>query len=205
MARTKPSTNDVAKASPTTTSENLPPPRTKKPLKSVSPPLASARLNRLIYALVLTTALLGAYYSYRIVQYKTQVGGWWNFAVGRRPPQFQPNGGANTPAEGSEGARARGKSKETTVEERINALAEALGMPSKELASAIAIAVKEYVPPASLSSVAAKETGPAVEAMLKADSNPHNPPASNTQEGDGAGVVRGVFSGVESFVGLDEP
>jgi len=51
------------------------------------------------------------------------------------------------------------------VEDKINALAEALGMPPKELASAIAGAVKEYVPPASLSSVASKETGQNSETM----------------------------------------
>lgn len=44
-----------------------------------------------------------------------------------------------------------------TAEDRINELAAALGMPSKDLAMAIADAVREHVPPASLSSVAAHE------------------------------------------------
>ena len=54
-----------------------------------------------------------------------------------------------------------------SVEKRINDLAEALGIPSKDLAGAIAVAVREYVPPASLSSVAAEETGEIVQEMLK--------------------------------------
>ncbi len=54
------------------------------------------------------------------------------------------------------------------VEDRINALAEALGVPSKDLARAIAGAVREYVPPASLSALKEKETGsPVVDELLK--------------------------------------
>lgn len=93
------------------------------------------------------------------------MGGWWNLALGKRPPQLQDGGknsqssmlGRNWWGSGSTGAN--------DVEDKINALAEALGMPPKELASAIAGAVKEYVPPASLSSVAAKETGRSSEAI----------------------------------------
>jgi len=55
-----------------------------------------------------------------------------------------------------------------SVEDRINGLARALGIPSKELASAIAGVVRQYSPPASLSSIAAKETGEVVESLLKA-------------------------------------
>jgi len=60
-----------------------------------------------------------------------------------------------------------GNGEEESVEERISGLAQVLGMPSKELASAIAGAVRQYVPAASLSSVATKETGTVVEALLK--------------------------------------
>ena len=63
-------------------------------------------------------------------------------------------------------------SRSETVEERINALALALGMPSKELASAIAVAVRQHVPPASLSSITAKETGTVVEALVKDAQDP---------------------------------
>jgi len=59
-----------------------------------------------------------------------------------------------------------------SVEDRINGLARALGIPSKELASAIAGAVRQYVPSASLSSIVAKETGEVVESLLKAEEMP---------------------------------
>ena len=52
-----------------------------------------------------------------------------------------------------------GRRADTTVEEKIDELASALGVPSKDLASAIASAVHEYVPPATISSVAAHQTG----------------------------------------------
>ncbi|KAG6833154.1 hypothetical protein H0H87_010541 [Tephrocybe sp. NHM501043] len=154
----------------TSTADNLPPPRTSPPLKPVSPPLSNTRLNRLIYLLIFLSALLSAYYSYRITQYKAEVGGWWNLALGRRPPQVQTGQGDTGNFHKGNGRKRemRGEHEES-VEDRINALARALGMPSKDLASAIAVAVREYVPPASLSSVAAKETGPAVQEMLKGE------------------------------------
>lgn len=61
---------------------------------------------------------------------------------------------------------------EESVEDRINGLARVLGIPSKELASAIAGAVRQYAPPASLSSIAAKETGEVVESLLKVEDMP---------------------------------
>jgi hypothetical protein len=96
------------------------------------------------------------------------------------------------------------------VEDRINALASALGIPSKELASAIAVAVREHVPPASLSSIAAKETGSVVDALLKgtqdsearkveerAKANPGSEGVRST------GILEGVVNGMGSFVGMD--
>ncbi|TFK38753.1 hypothetical protein BDQ12DRAFT_683278 [Crucibulum laeve] len=110
----------TSSASSTSTQANLPPPRKSQPMRSVKPPLADARLSKFIYILIILTSLLAAFYSYHVVQHKSEVGGWWNLAMGRRPPQM-----------------------------------------------ATPVAVKQYVPPASLSSVAAKETGPAVEALVK--------------------------------------
>ncbi|KAK0449038.1 uncharacterized protein EV420DRAFT_1622168 [Desarmillaria tabescens] len=140
-------------------------------MKPVSAPLSSTRLSRLIYLLVVLSAILTAYYSFRIVQWKTEVGGWWNPSTGQRPHAVKIE-------HRTQHGRVEG------VEDHINALAEALGMPSKDLARAIAGAVREYVPPASLSALKEKETGSPVEA---------------------AGIVGGVMSGVESFVGMDEP
>jgi len=121
-------------------------------------------------------------------------------ALGRRPPQLKdqrPNGKSQ-----SDGKRDSG-----TVEDKINELAKALGMPSKDLASAIASAVAQYVPPATLSSVAAHETGPVVEALIKGASEGGDEGQKAKQQADesDAGVVGGVFSGMGTFVGMDEP
>lgn len=77
--------------------------------------------------------------------------------LGKRPPMMQGNGGT----EGGNEWQVAGSSgrRELSVEERINELASALGMPSKDLASAIANVVREYVPPASLSSISSHQTG----------------------------------------------
>jgi len=88
---------------------------------------------------------------------------------------------------------------ENTVESHIEALAKALGMPTPELASAIAAAVRAYVPPASLSSIkAAEPTGEAVKVMLESD-------GEKPVDSEGHGVIEGMASGFESFVGMDEP
>ncbi|KAF9253939.1 hypothetical protein L218DRAFT_702897 [Marasmius fiardii PR-910] len=69
------------------TKENLPPKREGHTMRPVKPPGHSARLHKWIYTLVLLSTLLTAYYSYRVFQWKTEVGGWWNLAVGRKPAQ----------------------------------------------------------------------------------------------------------------------
>ncbi|KAF9072807.1 hypothetical protein BDP27DRAFT_389683 [Rhodocollybia butyracea] len=181
--------------------EDLPPKRQGKRLQRVQPPLKSTRLTNLIYLLVLLSTLLTAFYSYRLIQWKSEVGGWWNLALGRNPPRAQA-----TPVESQTGRRRRGEQNtaDAGVEDKINALAEALGMPSQDLARAIAVAVREYVPPASLSSIKERETGkPAVEELLRGDEE------GKTVESRVAeptiGVVEGVVNKLDSFVGFDEP
>lgn len=146
------------------------------------------------------------------MQWKSEVGGWWNLAVGKRPPkiQTQDGGGWNK----RQGKAQKGHHRSETVEDRINALAEALGMPSKDLASAIAGAVKEYVPPATLSSIAAHETGIAVEELINGVSSGQQKDARQAKEqaeaaedstpGPG-GVMGAMMDGIEGFVGMDEP
>jgi len=128
--------------------------------------------------------------------------------LGKRPPQLQDpdkNPGPDTYPGGKKWWSGQSSSNQGTtggnsVEDKINALAEALGMPPKELASAIAGAVKEYVPPASLSSVssaAAKETGKSSDATKVL--------LGEGDEAEGSGVVGGIASGFGSVVGMDEP
>lgn len=183
--------------------EDLPPKRQGKRLQRVEPPLKSTRLTNLIYLLVLLSTLLTAFYSYRLVQWKSDVGGWSNLALGRNPPRAQA-----TPVIESQTVHRRRRGEQNTgdaeVEDKINALAEALGMPSQDLARAIAAAVREYVPPASLSSIKERETGkPAVEELLRGEGE------GKTVESHMAeptiGVVEGVVNKLDSFVGFDEP
>ncbi|KAJ7075248.1 hypothetical protein B0H15DRAFT_917046 [Mycena belliarum] len=180
--------------------DNLPPKRTSPSMRNVSKPLESTRLNRLIYLLLLLSTLLSAYYGYRVLQWKTEVGGWWNLALGKRPPPHRFDMDRTSSKYASPKGRGRGKHEE--VEDRINALADALGMPKKDLASAIAGAVKAYVPPASLSSVAAHQTGEAVDALLKGVDKKEDAEPEPQQDAEAAGGVGGMMG---TFVGMDEP
>ncbi|KAI8974270.1 hypothetical protein BD414DRAFT_424484 [Trametes punicea] len=144
-----------SKSSAVKSPSDLPPPRDRKGIRPVSPPLSNTPLHRFNYYIVLFAAMAIAFYAWRLLQWKTEVGGWWNLALGKRPPGADAIVGtasaSSTPtASASSGGRM-------SVEDRINDLAAALGMPSKDLAVAIADAVREHVPPASLSSVAAHE------------------------------------------------
>jgi len=97
------------------------------------------------------------------------VGGWRNLLTGNRPP---PVATVPVPRGVREGNAARGRytdvgGERKSVEDRIVDLAEALGVPTDDFVAEIVNAVEHYVPPASLSSVAAKESGPAWSALLK--------------------------------------
>lgn len=187
-------------------SANLPPSRDKRALKKVDAPLSNTKLHRLIYLLAILTSLLGAFYAYRIVQWKTEVGGWWNLATGQRHPGAQVVGGntwtGNPVSSPNRGDTKKYEGGDSEVEDRINALADALGMPPRDLAVAIASAVKEYVPPASLSSVAERETGkPAVDALLGQGAGA----GRTVGQPEPTGIIGGVLHGMEAAVGMDEP
>ncbi|KAM5541527.1 hypothetical protein V8D89_004717 [Ganoderma adspersum] len=170
---------------------DLPPSRPHKNLQSVSPPLSHTPFRRFVYYIATFAIIVMAFYGWRMFQWKTEYGGWWNLALGRRPP-----GATATPTAGVTSARYTGKAAEgsTKLEDNLQALADALGMPSSDLASAIADAVREHVPPASLSSVAAHEpSGTAVQRLV-------NPDASAGSQA--AGTVRSAF---EAAIGLNEP
>ena len=145
--------------------DDLPPPRDNtKVTRKVDPPLSHVSLHRFFYYLAVFAVILSAFYTWRLVQWKSDVGGWWNLALGRRPT---PHNQDHKPVEWTQPSRAGPGSADTStssaggasVDSKIEELAVALGVPPKELASAIASAVHEYVPPASLSSIAAHETG----------------------------------------------
>jgi len=92
-----------------------------------------------------------------------------------------------------------GREEALSVESHIEALAQALGVPSPDLAVAIASVVKEYVPPASLSSAAseARRTGVFLTDELLGKGNERGTPVG--------GVLAGMKGTLGKLVGLDEP
>ena len=141
--------------------EDLPPPRNRKGIRPVSPPLSNVSFHRFNYYIAVIAALILAFYAWRLTVWKAEAGGWWNLVLGKQAPAFRENQGTSGSATRVDfhAAQTAGDRSDMTVEERINELASALGMPSKDLASAIAVAVHEYVPPATISSIASHQTG----------------------------------------------
>ena len=141
------------------TKEDLPPPRDHRGLRSVKLPLWDVPLHRFNYYIALFATLVLAFYAWRLTAWKAEAGGWWNLAMGKRPPVAQDTAPAVSVPPGVTPTASVAGGGDLTVEQRINELASALGVPSKDLASAIASAVHDYVPPATLSSIAAYQTG----------------------------------------------
>lgn len=144
-----------------------------------------------------------------MVQHKREVGGWWNLIRGKGPvPGVYSASEVN-----SDSPLPPHTADSDGVEGRINALAEALGMPSLDLARAIAGAVRHFVPPASLSSVAAKETGEVIQVLLNEEvvvddgsGKPMHFATASAKESSTPGMLfEGMVGSVENFVGMDEP
>ncbi|KDQ58063.1 hypothetical protein JAAARDRAFT_206791 [Jaapia argillacea MUCL 33604] len=198
-ADASPSPSAVSSTSHVQSSSDLPPPRERRGMKKVRPPGSNIRLENFIYIMALIALAVVGFYSWRIWSLKAEVGGWWNLALGRRPPAGNAHGGGGYDA-GNAGKWTKSGGSSVEVESRIEELAKALGMPSKELASAIAGAVRDYVPPATLSSISAqarKTNGagsPVVDELLGEHSG-----------GDEQGVAGGVAETLGKVVGLDEP
>jgi len=106
-------------------------------MPTVDAPLSKTPMNRFVYIMALVATAIAAFYAYRISQFYHS----WKTPLT-----------SNTSLGG--------------VEEHIRALADAFGVPAGDLASAIAEAVRDHVPPASLLSVAAKETGSLVQSLV---------------------------------------
>jgi hypothetical protein len=174
------------------TQANLPPPRKSQTLTPVPKPFSQSRFNRFIYGLALLAALLAAFSSWRVVSSKpdiTEYRFWREFVMGRSHPA--------QPTHLEEQGRFRAEERPESVDDKIKDLAAALGVPSNDLASAIADAVRSYVPPASLSSVA-KAEGTPIEVLL--GENHDNDEGGGGANGESPGVM-GVFaSGMESLI-----
>ncbi|KIJ53328.1 hypothetical protein M422DRAFT_202242 [Sphaerobolus stellatus SS14] len=157
---------------------DLPPNRTGKitAKHKVRLPGYNVKFSTFIYLLSALAFVFIGWNTYRIFQWKSAAGGWWNLALGRTVPTTGESNG--NPGYDPDSTWKRNFNKEAdrvSVEDHIQALAAALGMPSKELATAIAEAVKNYVPPASLSSISAAEatsTGEAVKVLVGENDEP---------------------------------
>lgn len=150
------------------------PKRRGKALQPVSKPLQNTSLNTVIYWLAAGTLLVSVFYAYRITQWKADAGGWWNLALGKRPPQMQPGMHAQNYGGGSVPTANSGR-KDLDLEGHINGIASILGVQPTDLASAISGIVKQNVAPKSLSSLsssasAASAKKTAVDALFAGDS-----------------------------------
>ncbi|KAI5123012.1 hypothetical protein M0805_007633 [Coniferiporia weirii] len=193
------------------TPENLVPKRRGKALRPVAKPLTHTRLTNLIYILVGLGALLSAFYGYRIIQWKSEVGGWWNLALGKRPPQMQPPPQAGSVFGGAGIGSGRGKGME--LEDHISGLASILGMQPTDLAAALSTAVGQHVAPKTLSSLsssmsssasAAGAGATAAEALFR-DNNGDLEAEAGAGGGDTMSKAGSIARAVEAIVGSEEP
>ncbi|TFY57617.1 hypothetical protein EVG20_g8472 [Dentipellis fragilis] len=164
--------------------EDLPPTKTDKGLRNVSPPLRGV-----YHAAQMAVDLVKG-----TVPSVPGFGLGWGLGFSGRDRKTDADSGARGGA-GKEAGSGSG-----TVESRIEELARALGVKSPELANAIAGAVREYVPPASLSSIAnqAKKTGGSkvVEALVGKQGGAGERPSQ--------GVMGGVSDTLGKVVGMDD-
>lgn len=153
--------NNVSKPTNVQSKADLPPKREGKATARVSPPLSNTSLRSFNYYMALFAAVVLAFYAYRLTVWKAEAGSWWNLVLGKQPPAMRDGsgGGGGSGVSMANVTPTAGARADLTVDDRINELASALGVPSKDLASAIAVAVHEFVPPATISSVAAHQTG----------------------------------------------
>jgi len=186
--------------------QDLPPPRDRKGIRPVTPPFMKTSMARFNYYMAVFVALVLAFYAWRLMIWKAEAGSWWNLMLGKQPPAMR-NGDAGNGSGVSmaDVTPTAGSRVDLTVEERINELASALGMPSKDLASAIAVAVHDHVPPATLSSVAAHQTGDAVKYLV-------DPEGASESDASATAIIPAATKGAkmihkafDAAVGMDEP
>ncbi|KAF8513802.1 hypothetical protein JB92DRAFT_208369 [Gautieria morchelliformis] len=132
---------------------SLPPSRKSKASAQhkTTPPFSGVRFSTFIYILSGLALSFIAFNFWRMLQLKTATGGWWPL-LGRSA--FRAGGAGSSRGYNTKDGRGEYGEK-NGVENLIVSLAEALDVPSHELASAVAEAVKNHAPPQSLSSISA--------------------------------------------------
>lgn len=170
---------------------DLPSKRRGKAIKRTSAPFYKTSFNTFIYSLALVAVFIVAFYAWRLMAWKREVGGWMNLALGRKPP---------VSADGSGSIIYDGGTRGRKVSAKISELAEVLGIPPATLATAIASAVSQHVPPATLSSISKNEasTASVVRSLLQ-DENEKAKETANSF----ASKLGNVVGFDEADVGLD--
>lgn len=137
------------------------PDQTSRGIQAVTAPLYKSSTSTFFYVLSTLAVLIFAWYAYKGVSVVSS-------AVSNASPFGSSSSSSSSSASSSSspsvnvGERRAGTETaghdggEMSVERRIEELAKAIGLSSKDLASAIAGAVREYAPPASLSSMSKK-------------------------------------------------
>ncbi|KAI6140105.1 hypothetical protein BKA82DRAFT_1005173 [Pisolithus tinctorius] len=127
----------------TTTPSSFPdvPGAAKKDLAPVSPPGSKVPFHRFVHVAVLGATLLLALYTYSMASLLHQDAAWWRLLL-----SLPAKVGSNIWDSGNRVQVVEGE----TLEGRMNALADVLNVPARDVASA----VKPFVPPASLASMA---------------------------------------------------
>jgi len=166
------------------------PKRHGKALQPVSRPLRNTGLNTVIYWLAILTTLVAAFYAYRLTQWKADAGGWWNLALGHKPPA----------ARRPHTMQSSGGSCNLDLEGHINGMASILGVQPVELASAVSAVVSQNVAPKTLLSIsssasAASGEHTAVDALLNDEGH----------EQDGSSPLGSIARMADAVIGYDEP
>ena len=184
---------------------DLPPKRRGKAVRhDVSKPLQHVSFSRVIYLLSIFAVLFTAFYAYRIFQWKAEVGGWWNLAMGKRPPHLDVQADARS---GSVPHAGSGTKQDIALESHIHEVASILGMQPTDLASVLRDAVHQHVAPKTVSSLsssisASGTSAPAASIIF--DSSYFN--TGGTPGPDGVSDKVGtVARAVEAIAGFDEP
>ncbi|KAG0701480.1 hypothetical protein DFH29DRAFT_1000225 [Suillus ampliporus] len=167
------------------TQSDLPPSRPRKELlRHVSPPGYRIPLHYFIYTLMTAALLVAGWYTYitavGLKHWKEEVG-LWRMTVGRFGRQ--------------QNSQWRGQEGEGGLEGHLSQLASALGIPATDVASAI----KPFVPPATLSSLAPRATGEAMKVLFEELHQKEH------RGDDSGGSMGSAAEGLGTVVGFDDP
>lgn len=175
--------------------DNLPAKRQGKAVRQdIRPPFWNTPYQKFTTYITIAVLLIGVFYTWRLLQWKTQAGGWFNLVLGKHPNEPVPK------AANVIGKDSMASTKPFALEDRIQELADELGIHPRELASAI----KPLIPVASVTSLAhsdptASASGSAVSILADEAT------AGGADYHESKSLPKKVMAGLGGVVGLDEP